>query len=350
MPPARGGVEVVARDRSPEYTRAVGAAAPDAVQVADRWHLLLNARQATERWLAAIHGRLRQLPAVGAPATAARTGAWERSRADADVSVAHWARWHALYLEVRRRHAAGEPITRIARAMALARGTARRFAYAASYPERARHPLRPSILDPYIPYLAERLAAGCENALQLWREIVARGYPGGTSRVHRWLRERRSAPARTPPRRAALAVRAAERRGAPAPLPSPKQLAWLVGQPPDTLGPADAAPVVRITQDAEVARGVALVRRFVALVRERPPDAAVAFEAWLADARASGIRALATFAAGLTQDGAAVRAALTTSWSNGQTEGHVAKLKLLKRQMYGRANFDLLRRRVLLAA
>jgi transposase len=62
------------------------------------------------------------------------------------------------------------------------------------------------------------------------------------------------------------------------------------------------------------------------------------------------VRAVATFAAGLVEDGDAVRAALTTPWSNAQTEGHVTKLKLLKRQMYGRANFDLLRRRVLLAA
>jgi transposase len=81
------------------------------------------------------------------------------------------------------------------------------------------------------------------------------------------------------------------------------------------------------------------------------PDAALAgLEAWLADARTSGVRAVETFAAGLEQDGAAVRAALTTPWSNGQTEGQVTRLKLLKRQMYGRARLDLLRRRTLLAA
>ena len=81
------------------------------------------------------------------------------------------------------------------------------------------------------------------------------------------------------------------------------------------------------------------------------PDAALAgLEAWLADARSSGVRAVGTFAAGLERDGAAVRAALATPWSNGQAEGQVTRLKLLKRQMYGRAGLDLLRHRTLLAA
>jgi transposase len=123
-----------------------------------------------------------------------------------------------------------------------------------------------------------------------------------------------------------------------------------MGQAPAALRRADAATVAQIAQDANVARVIALVRRFVALVRERPAHAAAVFDAWLADVRASGVRAVQTFAAGLEQDGAAVRAALTTPWSNAQSEGHVTKLKLLKRQMYGRANFALLRRRVLLAA
>ena len=103
-----------------------------------------------------------------------------------------------------------------------------------------------------------------------------------------------------------------------------------------------------------------LARRFTGLVRACGlrgrqegviPAAPVAeLNAWLVEARACGISAVATFAAGLEVDGAAVRAALTEPWSSGQAEGQVSRLKLLKRQNYGRANFDLLRRRVLLAA
>ena len=140
-------------------------------------------------------------------------------------------------------------------------------------------------------------------------------------------------------------------------MPSPSQLAWLLVQPPSALSGPDAALVARVEQDPTAARVAGLARRLTALVRgcgvnpKVDPEAArMALNAWLADARTSGIRALETFAAGLEQDGAAIRAALTTPWSSGQAEGQITRLKLIKRQMYGRASFDLLRRRVLLAA
>ena len=113
---------------------------------------------------------------------------------------------------------------------------------------------------------------------------------------------------------------------------------------------------MRIEQDVEAATLVRLVRRFADLVRgagitgKRPPSGVDTFDAWLADASDCGVRAVATFAAGLDHDGAAVRAALTLPWSNAQAEGQVTKLKLLKRSMYGRAKLDLLRRRLLLVA
>lgn len=100
-----------------------------------------------------------------------------------------------------------------------------------------------------------------------------------------------------------------------------------------------------------------LMRRFGKIMRERsvtrgaePVNTCSTFEQWLGEARTCGVRAVETFAQGLEQDGDAVRAALTTPWSNAQSEGQITKLKLLKRQMYGRASFDLLRRRVLLTA
>ena len=103
-----------------------------------------------------------------------------------------------------------------------------------------------------------------------------------------------------------------------------------------------------------------LARRFTALVRACSVgsrqkghilvDPAAEFNAWLAEAHTCAIPAFTTFAAGLEQDGAAVRAALTQPWSSGQAEGQVNRLKLFKRQSYGRAGFDLLRRHVLMAA
>ena len=221
--------------------------------------------------------------------------------------------------------------------------------------------IRPSILAPYLAHLETRLAEGCENGLALWRELRAAGFTGTAKQVHRWLAEHRTAPARNTPHKWRDGPPAAKQMpagpGRPPALPSPAQLAWLLVQPPAGLPTSDAAVVMRVEQDRETASVAGLARRFTTLVRgsgtsrKADPDAALAnLEAWLADARTSGLRAVETFAAGLEQDGPAVRAALTTPWSSGQAEGQITRLKLLKRQMYGRAGFDLLRHRTLLAA
>ena len=258
---------------------------------------------------------------------------------------------------------------RISRALGIAHGTVRKYAAAEEFPARAPHRRQRSILDPYLAHLTRRHADGCENALQLWREIRDLGYPGTTTQVRRWLQGRRQQAAPTTPhqyrREGALrdaqesTVRDAVARcvespvSAAASLPSPTQLAWLLVRPPDQLPDSDARTLQHLMQDGEAVSVVQLVQQFAALLRDRTAALQVthtAFDAWLDEALTCGIRAVETFARGLAKDGMAVRAALTMPWSNGQTEGQVTKLKLLKRQMYGRASFDLLRRRVLLAA
>jgi transposase len=360
----RPAIEVIARDRSTEYGRGAATGAPKAVQVADRWHLLLNVRQMVERWLAGAHARLRRLPAASAAAagecSVRRAHAYPRTRAEAAASADYRRRRMAVYEEVRRRHLAGEALLAIGRAMGLARGTVRKFAYARSFPERATRAPRPSILDRYLAHLEARRAAGCENAMALWRELRALGFAGTHRQVHRWLADRRTAPARSTPdrwRSGRPRVTPPGGDGGPVALPSPKRLAWLLVQPAARLPAVDASTVTRVAQDGEAAIVAALARRFTALVRDccagsrdRARAPLEVLGAWLRDARACGVPAVETFAAGLEQDGDAVRAALTTPWSNGQAEGQITRLKLLKRQMYGRAGFDLLRRRLLLAA
>lgn len=349
---------IVARDRSTEYARGAAMAAPAAVQVADRWHLLLNTRQMLERWLARVHPRLKQLPPVGTPVPSTRrTKAYPRAPAETLARAAAIGCWKELYDEVRRRGAAGQSLRRINHETGLARATMRKYAFAERFPRHGRRGPGRSILDAHLDHLHARLGEGCENAMQLWRELRGRGFPGTVKQVRRWLSERRTRPARTtvkclrtPPSTASTATPSSR------PLPSPKQLSWHLLREPDDLDAEAAATVGRVLQDGEAAKVVDLGRRLRRIVRSHcggaraEPGAIAVFDTWLAEARACGVRVVESFAASLEQDGAAVRAGLRLPWSSGQAEGQVNRLKLLKRSMYGRAKLDLLRRRFLLAA
>jgi hypothetical protein len=137
--------------------------------------------------------------------------------------------------------------------MGLARSTVRKFAYADSFPERAIRAPGPSMLDPFLDHLEGRLAEGCENAMALWRELRELGFTGNPRRVHLWLQERRSEPARTTPHRWLEGQPARRPRAEPA-LLSSKQLAWLLVCSPATLKPEEKAALARIEQDPEAAR------------------------------------------------------------------------------------------------
>lgn len=319
-------IGVIARDRSTGYARAASIGAPKALQVADRWHLLLNMRQAVERWLARTHARLRRLP-VPLGGDGRRPGqrlrAYRRSNAEQAASADSRARRLAAYEEVRRRHLTGETLQSIRRATGLARGTVRKYAYAEAFPERAAPRPNPSRLDPYLLHLERRLREGCENAMALWREVRDQGFAGTHRQVHRWVAERRTAPARrTPHKWLERAKTDVPEVSKAAHLPSPKQLAWLMVQPIESLPPFAAAAIARVDQDPEAVRVADLARRFTVLVRScdrgQNSHSLDDLSRWLADAQACGVSPLETFAEGLKQDGTAVRAALTTPWSTGR--------------------------------
>lgn len=224
-----------------------------------------------------------------------------------------------------------------------------------TFPERAASGPGPSRLDPYVAHLERRMAEGCEDALALWREVREQGYEGSPRQVQRFVAQRRSAPApRTARKWLGRFEAAGAEASAAAPWPSSKAFAWMLVQPVATLPEHAAAAVACAPQDAEATRVANLGRRFTAIVRgcgvrsdEQHPDLCGALDAWITEAQACGTRVIETFAAGLEHDGAAVRAALTTKWSNAQAEGQINRLKLIKCQSYGRAGFELLRRRVL---
>lgn len=351
---AHPGVEVISRDRAPEYRSGATAGAAQAVQVADRWHLLQNLKQMLKRQFTGLG----DCPALSrCPEGCARQDrpephrgqAFARSHPEIARSAASRARRLTLYRQIRALHLEqGLGLLTIARRLGLNRKTVRRYAYAEHFPERKSRPVPASRIDPYLPHLRARLAQGVTNASQLFREIRAQGYPGAPAAVGHWLRQRRAVPAPTTARakRAGVMAKAERhRRHARAPrTPAPATLAWLAIKDPKQICACERPVIDWLKSTAPRRRLYRLAQMFVAMIRTRRSRL---LDTWLKRAEAQSIMALRTFAKGLRDDYAAVRAALELPWSNGQAEGQVNRLKLIKRMTYGRANFDLLRARVL---
>jgi transposase len=332
------------------------------VQVADRFHLLVNAGDALERVLVRHHRALRAAAAAVDRENAAHPVApAEVGRADTVAATPSLtkheqqshdrrARRHARYDEVVRLFAQGMAIRAVGRALHLSRKTVARYLRAGHFPEMSPRRPRPSILAPYEPYLRERWTAGCHNARVLWEEIHAQGFRGAASLVRVFV-----AAWRTTPGRPGRPARISSVNGEAIPPPprltrarSPRQARWLLLRPAESLTVEEQdyrTALLRESPDVETAR--ALAEEFGRLVRERDQ---AALDPWLNRAASSGVPELREFVAGIGRDKAAVRAALHDDWSNGQTEGQVNRLKFLKRQMYGRASFALLKRRVIRAA
>lgn len=352
------GVEVIARDRSTEYARGATLGAPAAIQVADRWHVLKNHREALERLLNRLHSTLVQLPLASLteqasyPQTTTDVSPLRLPSAQDQIARrAARSRRVARYEEVQTLREQGVPLLQIATRLGLARATVRRLAQAAVFGERAPLTPQPRRLDPYLSYLQQRVDEGCRNASQLWRELQAQGYVGTQRQIARWMHHQREEPATTTPRKYRLsttsdasATVSEVRKGGTTVIPAPRRLVWVIVRQPSQLTTADRALLAHIQQHPEVARAWELAQEFQDLVRHRKPDG---LDSWLSACAASGIAELQSFAKGLEQEYASIRAALSEPWSSGQVEGQVTRLKSIKRQMYGRASFDLLRRRVL---
>jgi transposase len=333
-------VRVVSRDRGGDY--AVGAAlgAPQAEQIADRFHLLVNAGEVLDRCLTRHHARLREAAHCSAPADAVPR-ATKRSSADTRRKQERHAAREQHYQQVVTLTQQGVSAHQIARRLGIARATVAKFLRVAAFPDIALHP-RPRQLDRYLPYLRERWNAGEHNVRQLWREIRAQGYPASDIGVRRMVSTWRE-PAPQP--------------GVPGiPLPareevtyySTRKTRWLLWKAEEELSERERAYVATLTQLCPpIAEAQRLLTTFRAILTQRRGEQ---LEPWLEQCEQSGISELVGFARGLRRDEPAVQATLRYAWSQGPIEGQVNRLKLLKRQMYGRAKFDLLRQRVLFHA
>lgn len=223
----------------------------------------------------------------------------------------------------------------IARKTGLSRNTLRKWLDAGCFREIAKRSSRHGKLTPFADYLQQRWEDGLQNATLLYEEIKAQGYKGSINLVQRhvlpWRKLARGQP-RLP-------------RDEP---PSTRSVMWwLLGHVSKDAAlrqkqTAFVEQLVHLCPEVKTAQEMAL--RFTTMVKEQR---ASQLNGWLNDAAQSQIAELGNFAKSLRQDYAAVEAALSSEWSNGQTEGQVNRLKLVKRSMYGRAKFDLLRARVL---
>jgi transposase len=347
------GVEVIGRDRAGTYAQGARKGAPTALQVADRFHVLVNLYDALKRLFERKHEVLQEeadQQQASLKPVASSEGPAEAVPSSAPLTPmaieqqARRVRRLSRYEEVMQLHEQGASQVAIATLVGLHRDTVRRYLSAAGFPEITR-PGKRSRLDPYKDYLQQRWAEGEHNVKRLLVELEERGYRQGETIVYDYLRTLRQQPAWMEPyqRHKKAAVRSATQRTL-----SAREAAWLFVCNPQKLRLPQVIRVdhLRVT-DEELGLAYQLAQDFRVMVTRRQ---VTVLGRWLEEAKTSGIKELQSLATGIYRDFDAVRAALATKYSNGQTEGKVNKLKCIKRQMYGRANFDLLRQRMLLCA
>jgi transposase len=338
---ANPSVQVVVRDRASAYADGARQGAPDAIQVADRWHLLRNlgdaVHAATERHHAAVQRIGREVMAQPSAENAPGIPVIPQPSAVAQRAEAGWARRQARFEEAIRLHAAGASISGISRQIGADRKTLRHWLEVGAVPT-CRKPPRGSLLDPHREHLEGRWTEGCHNAARLWRELVALGFSGRPAVVRAWATQRRQA-GPNPDRAPVMA------NGQPWWPPSGRRVARLLMTDVWTLPKVEQAFVTRLLEEVPKLSAVVAVAERLALVLRRRSKEELTEVLAAADATQ-----LAGFAAEMRRDLAAVQAALDLPWTTSPVEGQISRIKMIKRTMYGRAGFELLRARVVRAA
>jgi transposase len=326
-------IEVICRDRASAYAEAANTAAPQAIQVADRWHLWHNLVEAVEKCVIQHRACLRESTSDDSPGNGyPELESASENQADAEMDTGLNARIRERYTAVQDLVAQGYSIRAIMRRLGLARGTVRRYARPATVEELLTSAARPSNLDDFKPYLHERFTAGITRPIHLFEEIHAQGYTGSYHNVRDYLRRLR---------------RWAKNHPSVAPPPSVRDVVgWITRHPANLSDEQTRALGQILDRCSELTQLAAHVRTFAVMMSQRHGDHLLQ---WLTRARASDLPGLNSFIRGIERDRAAVTAGLTLPWSSGPVEGQVNRIKMIKRQMFGRANFDLLRKRVLLA-
>jgi transposase len=343
-------LEIVSRDRGGDYAAAARKAAPQATQIADRFHLMKNLTEAVELTLARCRAEIRKAAFDALP---------EEERKVVDpltlptefVSLENWkpapdpctererlirqAERQDRYEQVLALQAQGLGNKEIARRVGLTARTLENW-QKNGFPQAGRRKKRSSCFDPYASYVLSRWEQGCTNGLQIYREIKEQGYKGTEKTVYRFL---------VPLRRKQRIIQKAVIPHAPLQDFSAHDAVWLFVRDRAKLDEKEQATLTAICQASETAKiTYQLVQKFRQILHTLE---GAKLDEWLSSVKASQIRELQSFVVGVERDKAAVVAGLTLPQNNGLVEGKVNKLKLIKRMGYGRAEFPLLRQRVL---
>ena len=325
------GIEIVSRDRGDIYRKGADQGAPNAVQVADRFHLVKNLRDAFARFLEGQTCQIREafanLPYEAVDREEVKPKRTHHLTVAQKRKAANRRRRETVYKDVVQLKKQGISARAIAKQLGIHRGTVGKYLRADAFPERA--PRRyPSSTDKFREALWARWNAGCHNASVLWKEIVAAGYEGSYSSVRRLTQHWRTDDP-TPRKNRART-------------PSPNQVSWMLFKKPSKLTEFELSVRQEVLRHChEIRAAWRLTQRFLVIVAKRKGQM---LPRWVEKARQDDVPiSIRTFAIGLKKDWDAVVAGLTLRWNNGAAEGHINRLKMIKRQMFGRANFDLLR-------
>jgi transposase len=328
------GVQLISRDRGGEFARGARQGAPEALQVADRFHVLRNLAEVAEKVLGKHRQALKGIHLVTTPTAASvlqRHLRPEREQRKQRARAKLVERYEAVQLLVKQ----GLSHKEISRRLHLHRDSVIRYARAETFPERAERPAHPGILAPYETYLRTRWIEGERNAVGFFRELTDRGYTGSRMTIERFL----------------LGLRRMEQQGMEVSQAAtsveliPRRAVGLMLSRSDDLTEEERMALQQVCEiHSQVKRLNALFQQFAQMLRDRQGEE---LDQWLQAAFHAGIPELRAFVRKLRQDQQAVQAGLVLKWNNGVVEGHVNRLKFLKRSMYGRTNFDLLRLRVL---
>ncbi len=339
------GVEIISRDRGGEYAKGAAQGAPQAIQVADRWHLLKNARETLQKVIdrhqKQVHESVKLIAERESQLSSNQPlDSMQPSNSSTPPNTENISRnkKRMMYEQICELHKSGMSIRKIASQLRVGRRTVRRYLRADAFPERAKRS-GPSCLDPYLDELKSMWESGVTRATVLWKRLKELGFKGSYSVVNRkvafWRKKlQTSGDGKSILHNAQLV-----------PQPSSMCLSWLLWKSIDELARNEKKLVKELLQTPMIFQATQLIHEFQTFIQQQNSGG---WDNWLERACSENAPIdIRRFGKSLKRDEEAVKAAMESIWSNGQVEGQVNRLKMVKRQMYGRASFDLLRARFL---